>query len=243
MRMKLLLIFFSSFLFAQNPIIDLKIDSIEFDDSNAKERKYIVNYHIENRSDKTIAFLLDTTNNDTITGVKTNRITPNLYQDEIAVKDFIFSKNYDYLSFINIIKKLRNSKTVEEEETIKKDPEFEKLKIHSIAVEKIIENRDPDYKKIRLFENNTIYKTLKTLQPKETQHYQLILYWNKERYFKNEESEYYLEAGSNYTLELAFSTRDFDYLYFDSTEGFDYDKSLFFTSENVSNKATFHFNE
>ncbi len=243
MRIKLLLIFFSSFLFAQNSIIDLKIDSVEVADSNAKERKYIVNYHIENRSDKKIAFLLDTTNNDTITGVKTNRIRPNLYQDDIIVKDFIFMKNYDYPSVFTFISNLRNSKTDAEEEAIKNNPEFKKLKIHPAFLEKIIERKKPDYKKIRLFENNTIYKTLKTLEPKETQHYQLILYWDKERYFKNEENEYYLEATSNYTLELAFSAHDFDYLYFDSTEGFDYDKSLFFNSENVSNKILFHFNE
>lgn len=233
----------STFVFAQNPIIDLKIDSVEVVDSDPKERKYIVNYHLENRSDKKIAFLLDTTNNDTITGVNTNRIIPNLYQDNIAVKDFIFVKNYDYPSVFTLINNLRNSKTEAEEEAIKNNPEFKKLKIHPAILEKIIERKKPDYKKVRLFENNTIYKTLKILEPKETQHYQLVLYWNKERYFKNEESEYYLEASSNYTLELAFSTHDFDYLYFDSTEGFVYDKSLFFNSENVSNKIVFHFNE
>lgn len=242
MRITLLFLFFSTILFAQNSIIDLKIDSIEVADSD-NERKYTVNYHIENRTDKKISFLLDTSNNDTITGVNTNSITPNLYQDDTAVKDFFFTKNYDYLSYINIIKRIRNSKTVEEEEAIINDPEFKKLKIHPICIERIVEKREPNYKKLRLFENNTIYKTLKTLEPKETQYYQLILYWNKERYFKSEENEYYLEANSNYSIELTFSTKDFDYLYFDSTEGFEYDKSLFFNSENVSNKATFYFNE
>lgn len=242
MRITLLFLFISSLLFAQNPIIDLKIDSIEVADSE-NERKYTVNYHIENRTDKKISFLLDTSNNDTITGVNTNRIIPILQQDNTVVKDFIFIKNYDYTSVFKFINTLRNSKTDAEEEAIKNDPEFKKLKIHPICLEKIIERRKPDYKKIRLFENNTIYKTLKTLEPKETQYYQLILYWNKERYFKSEENEYYLEANSNYTLQLSFSTNNFDYLYFDSTEGFDYDKSLFFNSENVSNKVTFYFNE
>lgn len=242
MRITLLLLFFSSFLFAQNPIIDLKIDSIEVADS-IDERKYIVNYHIENRSEKKISFLLNTSNNDSLYGVKLNSIKCNLYQDSILVKNYYFMKNYDYLVYLKFIKGLRNSKTDSEEEAIKNDPEFKKLKIHPIYLEKIIEKREPDYKKLRLFENNTIYKTLKTLEPNETQHYQLILYWNKERYFKSEENEYYLEANSNYTLELTFSTHDFDYLYFDSTEGFDYDKSLFFNSETISNKATFHFDE
>lgn len=243
MRSTLLFLFFSSLLFAQNPIIDLKIDSIDTDDSNDKERKYIINYHIENRTDKKISFLLDTTNNDTITGVRTNHIIPKLYQDGTLVSDFLFLKNYDYASIYKFIADFRNSKTDAEEEAIKNDPEFLKLKIHPICLEKIIERREPDYKKIRLFENNTIYKTLKTLEPKETHHYQLILYWDKERYFKSEENEYYLEANSSYSIELTFSTKDFDYLYFDSTEGFDYDKSLFFNSESVSNKVAFHFNE
>ncbi|HLP63526.1 hypothetical protein [Flavobacterium sp.] len=242
MRIALLFLFLSSLLFAQNPIVDLKIDSIEVTDFD-DERKYTVHYHIENRTDKKISFLLDTSNNDTITGVKTNRIIPIIYQDTTAIKDFIFIKNYDYTEVFKFINDLRNSKTDAEEEAIKNDPEFKKLKIHPICLEKIIEKREPDYKKIRLFENNTIYKTLKTLEPKEIQHFQLILFWNKERYFKSEENEYYLEANSNYSIELSFSTKDFDYLYFDSTEGFEYDKSLFFNSETISNKVTFHFNE
>ena len=118
------------------------------------------------------------------------------------------------------------------------DDEAKKL-LDNSAVKKKIKEIFGEF----VFENNTIYKTLKTLEPKETQHYQLILYWNKERYFKSEENEYYLEASSKYTIEIAFSTHDFDYLYFDSTEGFDYDKSLFFNSENVSNKMSFHFDE
>lgn len=243
MRITVLLFLFSPIIFAQNQIIDLKIDSITASDSIANERKYTINYHIENLTQKKISFLLDTDNNDTITGVNTNSITPNLYQDNTAVKDFFFTKNYDYLSYINIIKRIRNSKTVEEEEAIINDLEFKKLKIHPICFERIVEKRAPDYKKLRLFENNTIYKTLKTLEPKEIQYYQLILYWNKERYFRSKENEYYLEANSNYTIELTFSTADFDYLHFDSTEGFVYDKSLFFNSENVSNKAPFHFDE
>lgn len=243
MRITLFLLFVTSVLFAQNSTIDLKIDSITVDNSNAEERKYTVNYHLENCTDKKISFLLDTSNNDTITGVKTNRISPNLYQDDVIVKDFIFMKNYDYSSVFKFINDLRNSKTDAEEEAIKNNPEFIKLKIHPICLEKIIEKREPNYKIIRLFENNTIYKTLHTLEPKETQHYQLILYWNKERYFKSEENEYYLEKDSKYSLQLTFSTHDFDYLYFDSTEGFDYDKSLFFNSVNVSNKMSFPFDE
>lgn len=243
MRIILFFLLYSSLLFSQNSIIELKIDSITVSDSTANERKYIVHYHIENLTDKKVSFLLDTTNNDTITGVKTNRITPKLYQDGSAVKDFIFMKNYDYPSVFKFINDFRNSKTEAEEEAIKNNPEFKKLKIHPICLEKIIERREPNYKIIRLFENNIIYKTLKTLEPKETQHYQLILHWDKERYFKNEDTEYYLDAENKYAIELSFSTLDYDYLHFDSTEGFEYDKSLFFNSTNVSNTMPFHFDE
>ncbi len=243
MRITVLLFLFSSITFAQNQIIDLKIDSIIASDSIANERKYTINYHVENLTQNKICFLLDTDNDDTITGVKTNRVFPKIHQDGNDVKGFFFAKNYDYSAVYKFISDFRNAKTAADEEAIINNPEFKKLRIHPMCLEKIVERRSPDYKKIRLFENNTIYKTLKTLEPRQTQHYQLILYWDKERYFKSEENEYYLEASSNYTIELTFSTADFDYLYFDSTDGFVYDKSLFFNSENVSNKVPFHFDE
>jgi hypothetical protein len=243
MRVILFFLLFSSFLFSQNSTVELKIDSITVSDSIANERQYTVHYHLKNLTDKKISFLLDTTNNDTITGVNTNRMYPKVYQDGRAVKNFIFMKNYDYPSVYKFITDFRNSKTEEEEEAIKNNPEFKKLKIHPMCLEKIIERREPDYKKLRLFENTIIYKTLKTLEPKETQHYELILYWDKERYFKNEDTEYYLDAENKYAIELSFSTLDYDYLLFDSTEGFDYDKSLFFNSTNVSNTMPFHFDE
>jgi hypothetical protein len=168
---------------------------------------------------------------------------PTLFQDDRPVKNFVFTKKYDYPSVYKFITDFRNSKTAAEEEAIKNNPEFKKLKIHPMCLEKIIERRKPDYKKLRLFENTIIYKTLKTLEPKETRHYELILHWDKERYFKNEDTEYYLDAENKYAIELSFSTLDYDYLLFDSTEGFEYDKSLFFSSTTISNTMPFNFDE
>jgi hypothetical protein len=97
-------------LFSQNSTIELKIDSITVSDSTANERKYTVHYHIKNLSEKKISFLLDTSNNDTITGVQTNRMYPTLYQDDRPVKNFVFTKKYDYPSVYKFITDFRNSK-------------------------------------------------------------------------------------------------------------------------------------
>jgi hypothetical protein len=52
-----------------------------------------------------------------------------------------------------------------------------------------------------------------------------------------------LDAENKYAIELSFSTLDYDYLLFDSTEGFEYDKSLFFSSTTISNTMPFNFDE
>ena len=57
MRITLLFLFISQLLFAQDAVIELKIDSITVSDSIDYERKYTIQYHIENKTDKTISFL------------------------------------------------------------------------------------------------------------------------------------------------------------------------------------------
>lgn len=239
--LQLLLLFISQALFAQDAIIELKIDSVTSSDSIPDQRKYVVNYHIKNLTDKKISFLLNTSNSDTLKGVQTNRISYNLYQDNVLVSDFWFGKNYDYATLMKFINGLRNSKTLQEEEVIKNDPEFKKFKIHPIYVETLTNKRNPDYKVIRKFENTTIYNTMKTFEPNETRNFQLVLYWNKERYFKNETSEFYLSEDQNYELGLTFTTFDYDYMYFNLTEGLVHDESLFFNSKNTSNKVSIDF--
>lgn len=238
----ILFLFFQS-AFAQKPVIDLKIDSITSSDSLPDERKYIVRYHIENLTDKKIAFLLNTDNNDSIHGVNTNRMSYNLYQDTILLKDFYFSKSYDYATFIEFFKALKKAKTSEEENVIINNPEFKKFKIHPVYLEKITEKKEPDHKKLQRFENETIYNTLKTIEPKETRHFELVLYWNKNRYFRDDVNEFYLEENSNCFIEFTFSTQDFDYMYFNATEGLPHDESAFFKSTNVSNKVPIRFYE
>lgn len=243
MRFIVLLLLISQSLFAQNAIIELKIDSVTTSDSIPNHRRYVVNYHVKNLTDKKISFLLDTSNNDSLKGVKVNRVAYNLYQDDVHLTNYAFGKNYDYPTLMKFINGLRNSKTLKEKEAIKNDPEFKKFKIHPIYVETLTNKRDPDYKIIRDFENRTIYSSLKTLKPNETQHYELILYWNKDRYFKNETSEFYLSEDHNYDLELSFTTLDHDYMYFNLTKDLEHDESLFFTSKSVSNKVPIYFKE
>lgn len=239
----LILVFVSQNLNAQNARIELVVDSITSEDSVSDKRKYTVKYHINNLTDNKISFLLDNEKNDSINGVNTNLISYRIHQENVLMKNFYFSQSYDYLAFIKYLKALKVSKTIEEENAIIRNPEFQKLKIHPIYLEKIIGKRDLDYKKIRAFENQIIYNTVNVLQPKETRHYELILFWNKNRYFRNDESEFYLDEESHYFIELTFSTNNYDYLYFNSTEGFSYDESTFFDSVTTSNKIPIYFSE
>jgi hypothetical protein len=60
-------------------------------------------------------------------------------------------------------------------------------------------NRDDNW----IYTNQKLLQSLVYLKPNETKNFQIITFWDKQRYFKIDENEYYLDENEKYEFELS----------------------------------------
>lgn len=175
----LLLISFASF--AQNPAIKIEIDSISSFDSIATERIYTIKYHIENLLDNPISFIANTQNLIPInTGSQRHNGYYKLFEGQKPIDmntiftNKLFKSKKEY--------KFYDDKTAEE--------------VEKIAMEEFVKNHWEET-------NKDLMKSIVRMQPKETKNFTVKLYWNKERYRKEDEFEFYIEEKATHYIEFA----------------------------------------
>lgn len=195
----LLLLFISTTIFAQNPIVKIEIDSINSIDSSSF-RKFTINYSIRNISKNKISFFLDPKRIVAGSGgsMETS-ISGNLFQgkEELPMHSILShtSKSRDLPEGFELIKdeKEKNEvlrKYLKEVLDIDMDNELEEIK----------KSDDPNYKLKKSSERLMI--SIMTLEPFEVKHYSKIFYWDKKRYHKDYDLEYYIDEKSNCLLQL-----------------------------------------
>lgn len=166
--------------FSQTKPLELKIDSIRSSDTNDKDREFVLNYHITNLSDKSVSFVLNT---KSIIPINSGSLRPNpyykIYENDkpFEAEGIFFSKNIE-LSF-------------DSDEALKRYQDSITIAFENKTLEQLLKE-----KKERFLSN------IKSLGPKETMKLQIKLYWNKERYYKNDPIEYYIEEKGNYYFEI-----------------------------------------
>lgn len=171
---------FTLTIFSQAKPLEFKIDSITSSDTPDKDREFILTYHITNLSDKSVSFVLNT---KSVIPISSGSLVPKPYykifenNKEFAANGIFFSKNIE-LSF-------------DSEEAFKKYQDSIEIAIKNKTLEQSLKE-----KKERFLSN------IKKLESKETMKVQTIVYWNKERYFKNDPLEFYIEEKEKYYLEL-----------------------------------------
>jgi hypothetical protein len=60
-------------------------------------------------------------------------------------------------------------------------------------------NRDDNW----IYTNQKLLQSIVYLKPNETKNFQIITFWDKQRYFKIDENEYYLDENEKYEFELS----------------------------------------
>lgn len=183
----LLLIVFS--LSAQNNPIEIKIDSITSKDSSEfLDREFTINYHIENLANNEVSFFLNANNfiPSTFSSMK-YATTYSLFQNEnrIDASQIIKGKRTPFQSD-NSKKKALIPFMNKNQDSIKL--EIKKIKSDSLYFWKIA--------------NKALLNAVFTLKPKEKKQFTQKIYWNKIRYTKNDELEYYLDEKSLYSLQI-----------------------------------------
>ena len=171
-------ILFSIAAFSQNKLIELKIDSIITDNSNPKERKFTVNYHIKNLTENPVTFILNTKSIIPFSSGSSKYIPYyKLFEENTSIDIHVFNnginKKFDLNSYLNS----------------RKD-----------ATGKPIENY---LEKIQKKNNETLVNSITKIDASESKKYAITLFWNKERYQKQDESEYYLDENRKHYFEIS----------------------------------------
>lgn len=168
-------------LLAQKKPLSFQIDKLTSIDSITK-RCYTVDYHIENTSDKTVSFVLNA-----------NSLIPINAGSQIEKMYFKLFENSKSIEMNNIIDNGFVQKRFEYNET-KKLSEEELVKLQEEAMKFYEEQR-----------KKSILDNIITLKPKETIKYQANFSWDKERYRRQGDYEYYIHETNPHFFELAFN--------------------------------------
>lgn len=169
--------------FSQGKPLSFEIDKITSVDSSATKRVYTLEYHIENTSDKTVSFVLNANNLIPINaGSQSEKMYFKLFENDKSIEmNNIIDNGFQQKRFIS---KTHKDKPLEE---------AEKLEMEEA---------------VRYFEvqrKKSILDNIVTLQPKEKINYQAHFSWNKERYRRESEMEYYINETNPHFIELAFN--------------------------------------
>lgn len=179
--MKYLVLFlFCITAFSQSKPIELKIDSLTSSNTDDGSRKFTLQYHITNLSDKPVSFVLNT---NSLIPIGAGSLNPavyyKLYENESSVDVsgiFTTTKGTRYFKDETEYKRFEDSLTI------------------------ALKNRTPEdktQKRKAFFLNN-----IQTFKANETKYFTEELIWDKKRYHKNDVIEYYIQENEKHFFEL-----------------------------------------
>jgi hypothetical protein len=198
MRIIYLLLLFINF--SVSAQIELKIDSISYVDLTSKKRNFKIKYHIKNLTNNEISFFL-IPNSLIANSASSMTLFPvyKIYQNG----------NFEDLDGPFYEKIYPQQEEIEEEI----DPEKRKkiieeiTKTYKLEYEKIIN----DYKQKGgtitddswIFQNQKLLQSTIHINPNETIAFEIKTNWNKERYYKIDDNEFYLDEKDKFEIELS----------------------------------------
>lgn len=154
----------------------ISVDSIE-------KRCYTLEYHIENISDETVSFVLNGNNLIPINaGSQSEKMYFKLFENDKSIE---ITNIIDY-GFVQKQLVTKPSLRLSREEVLK------------LSEEEVVKYYEEERKK-------SILGNIITLKPKEIKKYQVHFSWNKERYRRQEDFEYYIHETNPHFFELAFN--------------------------------------
>lgn len=176
----LIILLFSTTVFAQSKPIEIKIDSITSSNIDDGSIKFTLQYHITNLSEKPVSFVLNT---NSLIPIGTGSLIPAVYY-----KLYEKESSVDVSGIFTITKGTRY---------FKDEAEYKRF-ADSLTI--AMKNRTPEdkaQKRKELFLNN-----IQTFKANETKHFTEELIWDKNRYHRNDDIEYYIEEKEKHYLEL-----------------------------------------
>lgn len=196
MRLIWLFLFLAVSVSAQQTL-EVKIDSIITDNSNPAERKFTINYRLSNHSDSPISFFLRP---EGLISTKTG-----------SLSNCPFYKIYEGDKFMDLGPVFERAGKGPEGSRIKFHPTDEdknseiakQLKYYYDLPDSLIAAYKKDgYLSSLDFKPRKLMEDMFTLQPGETKTFRKFAYWDKDKYFLNDQNEFYLDGNSKHYIEI-----------------------------------------
>ena len=183
---KLFLLLLSIPMLGQGNQLSISIDSITTQDT-VKERIFTLNYQIKNLTNETISFFLDTTKIISVSGASM-RYNPYymVFQNNVHVP-VRFTQN-------------RQKYTKEAFDKLMKETSYINSVFDSYKKSGGISND-----KYWVVKNTELMKNIMSLKSNEVKHFSHILYWDKTRYFKENDLEYIIDEKDFYEFDLTIN--------------------------------------
>ena len=173
------ILFFCLTAFSQSKPLELKILSLTEIDS-VSERTFSLGFSISNKTDKTIHFIL---NPEGLIPISGGSMRPNPYYK-------IYEKETS-IDISNLFTGRKVSRTFKNEEDFKK---------YQDSLSEVVKNKTLE-ELVKENKASTI-KNIQEMKPNETREYSSTFRWDKNRYFKNDVMEYYIDEKESHFFEL-----------------------------------------
>ena len=199
--MKFFLLFISLASLAQNNPLNIKINSVNYNDSLANRRVYQINYQIENTTNNDVQFFL---NPNSLIAQAASSMTLfavyKMYRNGVydAMDGPFYEKNFTEQDDVEDMKDF-NSPTATAL-LVKLQEKYKKLKDDYVAVYKKNGGLNSDEQWV--FKNQKLLQSIVTLQPGQTKNFTIKTSWRRNRYFKIADNEYYLGEKDKFEIQL-----------------------------------------
>lgn len=201
MRLFYFLFLLSFSVFAQNPKLEVKINSITNEVVSDNCTEYQINYQIENKTSNALSFFLlpnaliaNTASSLTLYPVY------KMYQN--GVFEDMDGPFFEYETEIELkYAKMEDKKSVEAKKLIERIQKLNSY-LFSINYKKYKANGGKSNDLNWIHENQKLLNNIIILKPYETRNFTIRTLWNKNRFIKNDDLEFYLDSNNKIEIEL-----------------------------------------
>lgn len=239
-----LILLFSNVILAQNRPINVRINSVTTDQKSKIATEYQFNYQIENLTNNEISFFLipNALIANTASSLSLYPIYK-MYQNGIFEDmdgPFFEYETQNELDYA----KLEDKKSEEAKNLIARIRTVESI-ISKQYHKKYLANGGKETNTNYIYQNQKILNNIVILKPNETKSFTIKTLWNKNRFVKNDDLEYYLDNNNKIELELILDLKTNQYKEFLSQDDLKNinENPNFISGTFVSNKIAVSFKD
>ena len=173
---------------AQNTDIEVQIDSITYKDPSTSERIFTVHYHIKNKTISLISLVLNT-----------NELRSNMYNSSSWIPCYRLFQEKNMIETNSVFDSKKSDAILKK---MMQDLENNRKGLADYLLKK--------QKELEIKTSKKIIESIVKFQANETKTFSATLSWDKNRYQKFEDNEYFLDQDTKHYLDL--------FLYFNKEE-------------------------